>query len=298
MHGRHRSRKRALCERVGALKNRIASFIYALSLISLLLSTPVVAANLSPWFGEVLELEASQMTSLEIYDSFATKAPHRHRKTCDAFFELHLSMALPDQLPDDLSIELEGVAAQTEHKKFRMNAIGLTAKKKWFNDIVEDPFSLSTGVTVTQVFKPGLHDISSFYHGGIEGEIDIAVGKEFSCMDFWNMRLWSVLGVGIADIGSSWVRWDGVIEYNWWDMQQAILAVRTLWGQGHDRLNPNCFRGYGSVHHESIDLELGYIYHLESGFAMNINYIYRVFARNAPENASFIGINFSYPIGF
>ncbi len=247
----------------------------------------------SPWFGEPFEIETSAAVILEIYDSFATKHCPQHQKTCDAFFELDVTTAIFD----GWFLEVQGIAAQTGHKDFNLDAIFMTGGAKWLNDIVGDPVSLATGITVSQVFKTGLDNIAAFYHGGIEGEFDLVVGKEYSSMEFWDLRLWSVFGVGGADIGYPWLRWNAALNYNWWDINEVVFTINTLWGLGHKSLYPGHFRGYGSIRHQSVDIGVGFVHRFESDVSVSASYSYRVFALNCPKNANFVGVEFSYPFG-
>ena len=254
---------------------------------------PLIGVEFSPWYGEVLEVEAFTDTCVEFYPKFATKHHPSHQAHCDSFFTLGASIAPSD----DYCFELETVAALTHHQKMGWNLISLTGRTQWSNDIVGDFVSLSTGLTLTQVLKSGLHNISAFNHGGIEVEAHLAAGKEYSCGEFWVSRLWGVVGYGIADLGSPWIRGDIAYEMNWWNNDQWRLYIKSIWGLGQDALNPNCFHGYGPINHQSIDLGVNYGYRFESEFMVSLDCCYRVYAHNCPENATNVSISFFYPIG-
>lgn len=166
------------------------------------------------------------------------------------------------------------------------------------NDITdEDPVSLTGGITISQVFKPGLRNLSSFNHGGIQAEGHVAVGKEYSCMQFWTSRLWGVVGFGLADMGSPWILANAAWEHNWWNNHHAQLYVRTLWGLGHNSLSLcDNFRGYGPIGHHSVDIGARYSYLFCNGANLSAEYGFRVYARDCPRAVNIISIIFFYPL--
>lgn len=265
----------------------------SLLLIAVFGHTTMYSIEFSPWYGELLELDTSETTRVEYYQKFATTKHSKYQSHCDSFFKFDAAMVPVEEW----AIELGTITALTRHRSFEWDSILLTGRTQWTNDIVGDFASISTGLTISQVFKDGLHNISDFYHGGIQGEAHVSVGKELSCGEFWTSRVWGVFGIGIADLGSPWLRGDITYEANWWDNDQWSLFVRSLWGCGGNRLNPAHFRGYGPIHHQSIDIGADYAYHLESGLTIGLEYTYRVFANNCPESANNVSIQFSYSFG-
>lgn len=278
------------------MKCRLLPFTFAIIMACAAFFPGVAILNcteFSPWFGNVLELDAQAACTANGYRSISTGHGTKHRSSCDTFFDLSASLAYRE----NLSFELEAVAADTSHDGFGMDSILFTARTCWMNDITaEDPISLTGGLTVSQVFKPGLRDLSSFHHGGIQCEAHLAAGKEYSCMQFWTSRLWGVFGAGIADLGSVWVRGNVVWEHNWWNNHQAQVFVRTLWGLGHDSLNLRHFRGYGPIAHQSVDLGGRYSYLFCTGASLSLEYGYRVYGRNCPKGVSIVSLNIFYPL--
>ncbi len=252
------------------------------------------ALELRPWFGTVLEIEGRAESYLEVYHSLNGEHGDRDRPACDVFVDFSASLAPTE----NWSVEVEALTGDTRHRSFGMDSVLLTGRYLWLNDIIGDPLSLATGLTVTKVFKPARYDVAIFHHGGVACEATVAAGKEFSCEQFWTSRYWAVGGVGMGDIGSAWVRGDAAWEHNWWDLHLAGIFLNTLWGFGRHALDlEKPFRGYGPIEHQSIDLGLRYRLALECGLALKVEYAYRVFARNCPQHVNWVNVGIFYPFG-
>lgn len=268
-------------------------WIVGFALVCQLFQINLEATERRPWFGDLLVLEGRAKATANAYDLISTGKGTVHRRSCDNYLNLGASLAYRE----NLSYELEAIAENTSHDGFGMDSILFTVRNRWMNDITdEDPIALTTGLTVGQVFKPGLRNLSSFHHGGIEFEAHVAAGKEFSCMQFWMSRFWGVFGVGVADMGSPWIRANVSWEHNWWDVLAAEIYVRTLWGLGHNALNLcHTFRGYGPIGHQCVDLGVCYNYRFCNGFKLGFEYGYRVYGKNCPKGVNIVSLTFMYP---
>lgn len=249
------------------------------------------ATELRPWFGLVAELETRETVICEVYDSIETDAHIHKHMSYNGFLDLSVSLAPLEQW----SGELELVMADTHHRSFGMDSLLFTGRYRWLNDIVDDPVSLATGLTVSKVFKPARHDPAIFHHGGIGCEAHISVGREWSCMQFWTSRIWGVCGFGVADEGSPWIRANVAWEHNWWDRHRLQVSLNTLWGLGHNRFNFP-FDGYGSVRHQSVDGAVRYTFAYVEDMEFSVEYAYRLYAQNCPKGANFFLLSFYYPI--
>ncbi len=258
-----------------------------------ILGNTLIAIEYDPWYGSLYEVHVHGAFSADIYDSIAVKDGSFHRSSCDTFYELGVS-GVPEE---NYAVELDFIGGKAKGKTIGWNAILLTGRKKWFNDILGDPVSFSTGITVSQVFKPGLRNLSAYYHGGIQGEVHLSFGKEKSISEFWVSRFFCMLGCGVADIGYPWLRSQTVWSHNWWNNHQFQLFLNGLWGFGPKSLHPGHFRGYGNIHHQSIDLGLSYRYLFDIGLNVELSYSYRCFAKNCPQNVNAIMCMFEYPFG-
>lgn len=265
--------------------------LYAILSTVLLLSQGASATDYKPWFGRVLELDLSAdclMQAFTYVDSH--NSPGKHPEF-DVFIDLDASLAVWESI----AAEIEIIAAETRHQSFGMDAIKLTGRYRFFNDIVGDPASLSTGITLSAIFPAVRRNIATFDHGGIAAECHLAVGKEWSCMQFWTSRAWTVFAVGVADVGSPWLRCNLAWEHNWWERHQLELFADTIMGLGRNHLNLHNFHGYGSVRYETIDLGARYRFQFDNGIALSLGYGYRVYGRNCPLDASLIFLKALYP---
>jgi hypothetical protein len=158
---------------------------------------------------------------------------------------------------------------------------------------------VTTGATFTQSFVSSLKDISSFHHGRSEAEIFLSFGREepLELTMTWASRWWGVLGIGVAERGSPWVRGDFAYEYRASLESEWRFFVNTLWGLGHKYLHWHHFHGYGPIDHRSIDIGLRYTYLIEYVGHINFNYSYRVYAYNFPAHAHQVMIQFLYTFG-
>jgi len=254
------------------------------------------ATELAPWFGKTLEIEGRATTRVQCYNLLDTKSGSKKHPACDVFVDLSAATAV--DLIVNVSAELEAVLAATRHRSFGFDSFLFTGRYLWLNDVIGDPISLVTGATISKVFRPARHDIGVFHHGGIQCEFHVAAGKEFSCEQFWLSRGWGVLGLGIADQGSPWLRANLAWERNWWNRHELKIFMDSLWGLGNRSLNlKHHFPGYGPIHHQSIDTGVRYRIAFESGAALSFEYAYRLFANNCPEYVNLLMVRLFYPFG-
>jgi len=266
--------------------------------LSLFLLIPLLceATDLKPWFGNDYEAELRATALYQNYRSVATPSHHNiKREENDAF--ITLSAAYPFKR---YSGEFEATAAFTRHQSQCWDNFRVTGRYQWLNDNEDgDPFSLVTSLTLTEPFSRALHDISSFHHGHLEGEFDISFGKAYGCecSKDYLYRWWSVIGAGVAEEGSPWLRGDAAFEYNANGTHLFRGFVNTLWGMGGEILDPYHFRGYGKIHHESVDVGFRYGYVIDCFGTLSIQYARRVYAYNFPENANLVLIEYYCPFG-
>jgi hypothetical protein len=251
------------------------------------------ATEKMPWFWRYLEFQPRLTYRLQEYRRVDTKFGSKHRRSVDNFITLSLGGSY-----DRWAIEVETSAGATRHRTFTPSDIALTGRFLILEDTIGDLVSLSTGVTFTQVFTIARHDISCFYHGGIEAEGHLAIGKETSSEQFWTSRTWAIFGIGCADLGSPWLRADFAFEKNCYDLHRFRFFAHSLFGLGQDDLVLKYhFRGYGPIRHQTIDLAVLYTRFFESGLSVDLGYLYRIYARNCPEHVNQFVLSFLYPFG-
>lgn len=260
---------------------------------SLLFSSALCATDLRPWYGSTLEIEACAAAQLQAYRGIDSDGDSKRRPACDLFFDLSAATSY-----DNLAAELEVIASDTRYQTFGMDSIKLTGRYRWLNDIVGEPVSLVTGLTISQVFKPGLRNLSSFHHGGIECEAHASVGREKSFMQFWLSRYWAIFGIGVADMGYPWITGNLAWEHNFCERHHLRVFANSLWGLGHHRLQADFpFHGYGLIRHQFIDVGARYAFVFERTGTLNLEYAYRVFGRNCPKAVNLVYLSIIYPFG-
>ncbi|MFQ5729509.1 MAG: hypothetical protein ACE5GN_04020 [Waddliaceae bacterium] len=246
-----------------------------------------------PWTEKDLELYPKVDYLYQHYNTIHSSSGSKHRTADDHFFSLGLSGSYTSW-----SAELETVFADTRHRSFGFDNFKLTGRYQWYNDIVGDPVSVTTGITLIKASKVALKDLSSFHHGRNEAEAYVSIGKENSCLDCWISRGWAVLGIGVADHGSPWLRSRLAWEKNFQRTTHLRLFLNALYGLGGNSLAlTKAFGGYGSISHRSIDIGSCLSKVTDCWGAFRLQYSYRVYARNFPKCTSLLQISYLYPFG-
>jgi hypothetical protein len=255
--------------------------------------TLLLGTDLRPWYPRYAELQPYILYRLQQFNRVSAKGHDFKRASLDHFLHFSLSGSI-----EPISVEIETAFANTRHQTFNFSDVRFTGRYQWLSDTVGDSASLVTGMTFTQSNKISRHDLSQFYHGGIQAEAHAALGKEWSCEQFWTSRIWGVLGLGFADLGSPWLRGDISWEINDWDRHSLGLFIHTLWGLGtHNLHHHKHFHGYGPIRHRSIDVGIEYNHTFEWGGIISLGYARRVFAHNFPQQANLGFFRFNYPFG-
>lgn len=266
---------------------------WLLTTIALLTSLTAQATELAPWYPRNLELQPKLTYLFQGYNSvrkgYHTEPFHSYNK--------FLTGSLGAALLCNLAAEIETTVARTRGKGLHFDNLRMTVRYQLLDDVVGDPLSVVVGLTGTQVFHRARHDVGSLHHGGIEGALHLAFGKECSCEEFWMNRVWGLVGVGCGDIGSAWLFGHLAAEKNCFDRHQVGVFLDWIAGLGHRTLHPHHFGGYGPVAHRSIDLGLEYKFRLECDGIITLAFAHRIFARNYPNNANSYVVSFLYPFG-
>jgi hypothetical protein len=250
------------------------------------------AIEYTPWLGNFSEFEWRNSLLYQHYSHVASHSTFVKRHADDVFFTTSLSNALPD-----FGVELELTAARTRKQRGDIDNFRFAGRYVWLDDVAGDPISLTTGAVLTQCFISSLKDISSFHHGRGEAEVFVSLGKEKAQGVEWGSRYWTVLGIGVADRGSAWVRNNYGFDCRLCQLQEIRLLVNTLWGMGHQRLRLHDFEGYGSLQHQSVDVGVRYTYLIDYVGNISLEYTYRPYARNFPAHTQRVMLTFLYTFG-
>lgn len=239
------------------------------------------ATDLSPWTGYDLELHPRVVNQLQ-----------KHPSHWDNLFGVGIEGSY-----DVWQADIEVNMASTQKLLFGFDDLRLMGRYRWFDDVIGDPVTLTTGVTLIKPTHHSLRDPDLFHHGTFEGEAHAAVGKEWSYQQYWTARLWGVGAFGMANRGYPWLRGNLGWERNWCDAQAIRLYVNTLWGLGHKTFHKHDFHGYGPIHHQSVDLGLDYSFQTIYNSTLTIGYAYRLYAKNFPKYVNTLSIQWMVPIG-
>ncbi|NGX42519.1 MAG: hypothetical protein K940chlam7_00799 [Chlamydiae bacterium] len=266
-------------------------FLFILGAV-IVTQTALSGTELMPWTERDLELYPRLDYLFQHYNSVHTSSGSRHHSSDDHFGTVGLSASY-----GSWSAELEAIFANTRHRSFGFDNFKVTGRYQWFNDVVGDFVSITTGITLIKASSVALDDLSSFHHGRNEAELHVSVGKEISCLDYWASRGWGVIAVGVADHGSPWLRGQLAWEKNFQRTTHLRLFVNALYGLGGDSLSIKSFDGYGSISHRSLDIGARISKTTDCWGIFRLEYAHRVYARYFPKCASLIQFSYLYPFG-
>lgn len=250
------------------------------------------ATEYDPWLGNAYELELRPSLIYQDY-TWLSLGPHLKKYSSNDVF---LNASLIGTVPEG-SLEVEATQARTRRQKGDLDQLKLTGRYPLLDDVAGDPISVTAGLSLIYALSYSLKDVSSFHHGRGESELFLSVGKETPLETMWGSRWWGVFGIGIADRGSPWLRFNLSYEKRLCDQHEMRFFAHSLWGLGQKRLHLHHFHGYGPIQHQSIDLGLRYTYLLKYIGSVSVEYSYRVHAFNFPVYAHRVLAQFLYPFG-
>ncbi len=239
------------------------------------------ALDYAPWFSRVFEFYPSFKYRFQSYHKVEEQKGQTEFSGHDHFCTAGLGLTFWENWNGQIAL----TGAQTSsHDYFHYNDIAFLLRYQLTDDVVGDWFSSVVGITLVSASEAAHTDIGEFLHGDINSEISLAFGKEYAPFNAWLFRQWALMGFAIADVGSPIVRFEAALETQYCDIWRNALHVRTLWGLGKDILFLGTFDGYGSIHHQSVDI--GWKSKLSfPEFSFEGGVFYRVYARNCPKNA-------------
>jgi hypothetical protein len=252
----------------------------------------MVATELDPWHDAKYSVDVRGKCLLQDFRRLDTGCGSIKRPEFDAFY----NFSALGVVNEAVTAELEFLVSNTRYRGIGANALRLTGRYFLLDDVIGDPVSLVTGLTASKIFRASKRNVAIFDHGGIACEAHVAVGKELSCEQFWTSRAWGVLGLGVADVGSPWLRANLVWERNWWNIHRLKVFADTVWGFGGKRLCIYPFHGYGSVNYQAVDVGIRYGFIFPNNSILYAGYAYRVYGRNCPLHANLFQVEFLYPI--
>lgn len=267
----------------------------SIAFLAAILPLSCAALEVAPWFGEVWDFnlysDYTYYRFSHVQDGHpAVKHPWNNQL-------LTFALEVPPKNYYDLEIEIE--FAETPKQSWGFRSFAGQFRFLFLDDVAGDPVSLMAGVNIRGVSHHALRDVSCPYHSDVNFELNGAIGKEWSQMQYWRLRTFAFLGAGIANHGSLWLRALAACEGNHLDRHRYKVFVNSYWGFGPNRaVNIDHFHGYAKIHHQSIDLGAGYSYVFDLWGSLGFTYAFRVYAHSFPEYVNFFSLTYSLPFSF
>lgn len=270
-----------------------------------LIAAPILggATEYHPWYNQTMVGEIRNTHRIYTYDR--VESPTGDLPDSDTAYTMTLAFGInpidvfTGSYSDDWYGEAELNLMSSHQHSFGFDDVRLTVRKRFLEDIVGDPVTLTAGATLIAAWRQALYDLSSFHHGLYEAEFHLAAGKEWSCGARWVHRIWGLALVGVAEQGSPWLKGRLVYDFNQNDRWFYQFFCEALWGLGKDDLDLGVpFRGYGPIRHQSIDLGTEIRYQTESGNSIAFKAARRVHEKDFPENARMFYLEIFIPFSF
>jgi hypothetical protein len=267
------------------------------SLLFLLLCVPELLSALpkKPWFGNVYEFFFDAEYTFDYYRHVANaKHGTRHHSNDNQFI---FGLGFTPSESWDMALEAE--VSDTTRQSWNLRSVAAQLRYLLWDDIIGDPISLVTGLSIRGVHHSSLRDISCPYPAEANLELNVSLGKEWSRGPYWITRTFAFGTAGIANHGSPWTRFFAAFECNWNDKHQLHLFTRGDFGFGHrNTVNVEHFHGYASIHHKSVDVGIGYARHFLIWGKLTFDYAHRVYAHAYPERVNYFTIWYHLPFSF
>jgi hypothetical protein len=245
-----------------------------------------------PWLGNVYEFEWDGAFTYSRYHKVQDASVQLKHASNDKLYAWDLGFTASDSM--DIQAEVE--FADTPRQCFSWRSVALQGRYLWLNDVEGDSCSVITGFNIREVNRRSVRDVSSPYHYYLNFELNTAIGKEWSNDNSWTMRTYGFGALGTANRGSPWLKAMGVWEANVRDTHRFLLDIEGYFGCGDKKhVDVDHFHGWARVHHQSIDLAIGYAYHMQIWGTWGLRYAHRIFAKSFPEHVNFITLFYRLP---
>jgi hypothetical protein len=267
-----------------------------LSVIYFFFANSASGLELCPWFEENYKLMVRPSYTYNTFDTFALGYGTQKTSSYNRFYNLNFFMT-----PfDDISTEFEFGIFDTSMHSTNFEYARFCIRYLLLNDITAKDFlSLSFGAIITTPVKEAIYDINTFHHWYLDAEVNIAIGKEFSCNKTWQHRFYILGGIASGTRGSMWAHGLFVLEKNICDKHFFRIFSDCLKGLGKNNLdNIEFFNGYAGLAHKSLDIGIGYSYEWFSYARISLDILQRVYARNFPQNPTSAIIALTIPLSF
>ncbi len=261
----------------------------------ILLPFSLFGLEVQPWFGDVYEFDFLGGYAYSRYPQVEGANPGLTSPSNDHLLFSDLEFSFSPVWSADVDIEF----VETPRQSFGFRSFGMQIRYLWLDDIIGDPISLATGLSARIVSTTSLHDVSCPYHGNVDVELNVSLGKEFDNFQFWRFRVWGYGALGMSNRGSPWLRGIAAFEGNWDDQHKWGIFMVGSHGYGREQtIDVNHFFGYGRIRQKSLDLGVRYGYRFGVWGTLRVEYIRRVMAKLCPERVNTFVISYLLPFSF
>jgi hypothetical protein len=241
---------------------------------------PLYGIDPLPWFSEVYSARTS--AGFEYYYFNKISGAIKNKPYPSNNYLTFVSAGFTPSKDLDVDCDLELVRTPRQNYSFRSSAVQL--RYRFLDDINADPCSIVAGFNVRAVAPKSVRDVSSPYASYVNFEASVSFGREFSCKDTWIMRWYTLGALGIANQGYPWCRYDASIEGNIkYNYRLGLYSCGYFGLNGKNYVNVDHFRGWGHVHHQSVDIGAFFRYKFDRWGALKLAYTFRPYALNYPQ---------------
>lgn len=255
----------------------------------------LLGLNKEPWLTDLWEFNFRPSYTYSTYPS-VQGAVQKHQKTShDNFLTFDLGVCPLDSMAIDVDIGF----ADTPIQKMGYRSSAVQLRYQFLDDIVGDFVTITTGAIFRGVSRHGLKDPSCPYHSDVNGSLNLSVGKEWSKNQYWISRVFGYLDGGMANHGSGWIQYLVSAQANINNCHRFGIFNEGYFGFGSkETLNIDHFHGYGSIHHQSLDVGARYSYVFPIWGHLTFAYTRRVYAKLFPQDANFFTVSYTLPFSF
>lgn len=259
-------------------------------------STTLFAMEYAPWLTPLWEFESK--VGYFYSHTERVESPAGSFKYVDNYHEIFGSLGTT--IWPDLNVEAELVFGQSKHIPFSYEVFTCTGRKVFLDDVCGDWITATLGVTLAFPSTRILEDFNYGYHGHVNSELHLAVGREYRhyFSKEWKWRFWGLLGCGIAERGKPWIHGLLTFDQSLSRCSRLTLYTELLYGLGNENIQPfSSFKGYGLIDHRTIDFGGAWHYDLGVYATFTVLGYINLYARNFTDHAFGGSVMLTIPFG-
>lgn len=258
-------------------------------------STSLFALEEQPWFGNVYEFNFLSKYTYAYFSSVDKGVPALKDTIHNNLFYFDLEFPFASQW----SIDVDAHFADISHSPFHFSSSAVQVRYLWLDDIVGDAISFATGVSLRLTSPKGLEELISYYHGDVDVEGNVSIGREFEPKETLRFRLWAFGAIGLANKGSPWLRGKASLDWNNNDCNKGSIFLESISGYGrHHHVDIHDFHGYASIRHKGVALGAKYGHRFGRWGTLGFEYKRLLFAECSPKNVNYFSLSYLLPFSF